>query len=111
MGDKWYDVNKVFAIVYKHGYVPLIKPQRTRDSGHWRKKARKVYNREQRKYRHRGRGESPFGSLTNAFGDRLKTRLTETTYRRSLARVIVYQTKIYIRATYNGYSSIIWLNT
>ncbi|MEM5812539.1 MAG: hypothetical protein QW286_02360, partial [Candidatus Aenigmatarchaeota archaeon] len=107
---KWYDVNKVFAIVYKHGYIPLIKPQRARGKGHWRRKARKIYSKEWRKYRHRGRGESPFGSLTNAFGDRLKTRLVETTYKRSLARVIVYQAKIYIRATYKGCSFIIWLN-
>lgn len=102
MGDKWYDVNGVYRIVYRNGYTPLIKPQRSRGSGHWRRKARKVFDREWRRYRHRGRGESPFGSLTNAFGDRLNTRGRRTTYVRSAARVVAYQVKIYIRATASG---------
>lgn len=109
MGDKWYDVNGVFRVVYEHDYTPLIKPQRTRCSGHWRRKGRKVYNLQWRRYRHRGRGESVFGSLTNAFGDRLHTRLIETTYIRSLLRVLAYQVKIYIRATCDG-SVIYWMN-
>jgi len=36
----------------KHGYTPIIKAQRTRCSGHWRKKARIVYDK--RIYRQRG---------------------------------------------------------
>lgn len=107
MGDKWYDVNKVFKEIYDVGYTPLISPQRTRDSGHWRGKGRKVYSKEKKTYRQRGRGESPFGSLTNEFGDRLDTRLDETTYIRSIARVISYQIKIVIRATYS--EPTIWL--
>lgn len=109
MGDRWYDVNSVFWMIYRHGYTPLIKPQRTRCKGRWRRKGRKVYAKEWRTYRQRGRGESPFGSLTNAFGDRLPTRLNETTYVRSVARVIAYQVKIYIRATLSG-GVIIWVN-
>lgn len=33
MGDRRYDVNKVFGMAYKSGYVILIKPQRTRGKG------------------------------------------------------------------------------
>ena len=110
MGEKWYDVNGVYRIVYKNSYTPLIKPNRNRGSGCWRRKARKVYNWEWRRYRQRGRGESVFGSLTNAFGDRLNTRMKKTTYVRSVARVIAYQVKIYIRATGNG-SVIWWVNS
>jgi hypothetical protein len=106
MADKWYDVNGVFRVLYNHGYTPLIKPQRTRCSGHWRRKGRKVYGLQWRKYRHRGRGESVFGSLTNAYGDRLNTRTRITTYTRSCARVMAYQVKIYIRAIDNG--SVMW---
>jgi len=106
MGDKWYDVNGVFRIVYKSGYTPLIKPQRTRGSGRWRRRGRRAFDMEWRTYRQRGRGESPFGSLTNAFGDRLHTRMDETTYTRCAARVIAYQIKIYIRATGKGIVSI-----
>lgn len=101
MGDKWYDVNGVFRIALKNGYEPLISPQRTRDSGYWRKLGRKIYTKNKKKYRQRGRGESVFGSLTNEFGDRLNTRLNKTTYLRSVARVIAYQVKIFIRATHN----------
>ena len=109
MGDRWYDVNGVFRAVYEHGYTPLIKPQRMRCSGHWRRKGRKVYDLQWRMYRHRGRGESVFGSLTNAYGDRLNSRMDITTYTRSCARVIAYQVKIYIRAIDNG-SVMCWMN-
>jgi hypothetical protein len=95
MADKWYDVNGIFRIVYKEGYTPIISPQRTRCSGHWRRKARKDYDK--RRYRQRGRGESVFGSLTNWLGDRLHTRKRATTYLRSCARVLCYQVKILIR--------------
>jgi hypothetical protein len=67
MADKWYDVNTVFRIAYMNGYVPLIGPQRTRCSGYWRRKGRKVYNRQWVSYRQRGRGESVFGSLTTGW--------------------------------------------
>lgn len=100
MGDKWYDVNGVFRIAFKNGYDPLISPQRTRDSGHWRKLGRKIYRHNKKTYKQRGRGESVFGSLTNGFGDRLDTRLDKTTYVRSIARIVAYQVRIFIRATY-----------
>ncbi len=109
MGDKWYDVNGVYKLVYKHGYTPLISPQRNRGSGHWRRKARKVYNMQWRRYRQRGRGESIFGSLTNAYGDRMNTRRKRTVFVRSCLRVISYQAKIYIRATCRG-NMVIWVN-
>ena len=106
MGDAWYDVNRVYRIIYRHGYTPLVSPNKDRDSGCWRRKARKVYSREWRRYRQRGRGESVFGSLTNAFGDRLHTRLKETTYIRSAARVVAYQVRIYIRARHGSCSCV-----
>lgn len=110
MGDAWYDVNKVFRDVFRQGYVPLICPNRNRDSGWWRKTARKVYAKNRMAYRQRGRGESVFGSLTNAFGGRLDTRLSKTAYIRSAARVIAYQVRILIRA--NGdYHLIVLLNS
>lgn len=110
MGDKWYDVNGVFRIAFKNGYEPLISPQRTRDSGYWRKRGRKIYAKNKETYKQRGRGESVFGSLTNEFGDRLDTRLKKTTYVRSLARIITYQTKIFIRATYSSVSTVMLVN-
>jgi len=103
MADKWYDVNWIYRIIYKNGYIPLISPQRTRGRGYWRRKGRKVYSREWRRYRQRGRGESIFGSLTNWFGDRLHTRMERTTYVRICARILCYQVKLLIR-TGNGHS-------
>ncbi len=46
--------------------------------------------RERETYRQRDREESTFGYLSNAFGDRLYTRLNETTYLRSAARVVAH---------------------
>lgn len=109
MGDKWYDVNGVFRILYREGYVPIISPQRTRCSGHWRRRARKDYNKK--RYGQRGRGESVFGSLTNWLGDRLHTRKRVTTYLRSCARVLCYQVKILIRAGNNVCCMVIWMNS
>jgi len=79
----------------KHGYTPIIKAQRTRCSGHWRKKARIVYDK--RIYRQRGRGESIFGSLTNEFGDRLKSVRADVTMIRIACRFIVYMVKLIMR--------------
>ena len=111
MADKWYDVNGVFRIAYKNGYEPLISPQRTRGRGYWRKKGRKVYRMEWRRYRQRGRGESVFGSLTNWLGDRLHTRKRITTYLRSCVRVLCYQVRILIRAGNDVCCQIIWMNS
>ncbi len=98
MGDKWYDVNGVFRMVFGNGYTPLISPQRMRGRGYWRRKARKIYDIHWMRYRQRGRGESVFGSLTVWFGDRLHTRKQRTTYLRICARVLGYQVRILIRA-------------
>ena len=48
-------------------------------------------------YRQRGRGESVFGSLTNEFGDRLKTVLWETSVTRIGCRFVVYLVKLLMR--------------
>jgi hypothetical protein len=109
MGDKWYDVNGVFIIAYKNGYTPIISPQKRRNSGHWRRRGRKDYDKS--KYRQRGRGESPFGSLTNWLGDRLHTRKRVTTYLRSCARVLCYQVKILIRSGNGACCMVIWANS
>ena len=97
LADRWYDVNDVFRTIYRKGYIPLIKPQRTRGRGYWRRKGRGVYSREWRMYRQRGRGESVFGSLTNEFGDRLKTVLWETSVTRIGCRFVVYLVKLLMR--------------
>jgi len=110
MADAWYDVNKVFKVIEEHGYVPLVNPNKDRNKGYWRRRARKVFALYWRTYRQRGRGESVFGSLTNAFGDRMHTRLHGTTYIRSCARVLAYQVKLYIRATHCG-ELVIWANS
>ena len=64
-----------------------------------RKKVRKLYNMpvNRRGYRHRSRGESLFGSLTNEFGDRFHVRNAQTMRARILGRIISYQIKLLIR--------------
>jgi len=96
--DSWYDQNKTFKALIENGYTPIIKPNKDRWKGYWRHKARKFWNPINKlKYRQRGRGESCFGSLTNEFGDRLKTSRIDTSITRIGARIIAYLTKIYIR--------------
>ncbi|MEK6872245.1 MAG: hypothetical protein AABX16_05055, partial [Nanoarchaeota archaeon] len=67
--------------------------------GYWRKKARKLYRMpaNRRGYRHRGRGESVFGSLTNEFGDRFHARNEQAMQARIVGRIISYQIKLLIR--------------
>jgi hypothetical protein len=65
--------------------------------GYYRRVCRRVFDIIGDNYRHRGRGESTFGSLTNQYGDRLKTRRLDTTATRILARPIAHTTKIPIR--------------
>jgi hypothetical protein len=98
MCDRWYDDNKAMGIMFESGYIPIIKPNSSRYHGHWRRKARKLYYRDEIHYRQRGRGESPYGSLTNYYGDRLHTRLPITTRTRIAARIVGYLIKLYIRA-------------
>jgi len=102
LADAWYDDNKSMGIMFERGYKPLVCPNKNRSKGYWRRKARKLYNTivGRMAYRQRGRGESLFGSLTNAFGDRLHTRRWDTSRTRISARVIAYQVKIYIRTLF-----------
>jgi len=97
--DAWYDDNKALRTMFKRGYTPYVSPNTGRWRGRWRHKARKLYMHPlgRQKYRQRGRGESPFGSLTNEFGDRLRTSRNDTTVIRIGCRIIAYQLKIYIR--------------
>lgn len=98
--DAWYDENKAIGVMFKKGYVPVVCPNKMRSKGHFRKRARKIYNQPIHKlgYRQRGRGESPFGSLTNWQGDRLHARTTTAMQTRIAARVLGYQIRILIRA-------------
>ena len=98
-GDAWYDDNKTIGILFGKGYIPIICPNKNRWHGYYRKKARKLYRSIKNRlgYRQRGRGESIFGSLTNEYGDRIKTLTKIATQTRSIARVIVHQVKLIIR--------------
>ena len=97
LGDRWYDDNKSFGVMFKAGYNPIVKPNRNRFSGYWRRRARKVY--DYYRYKQRSRGESFYGTLTNTYGDRLKTTLPETTRTRIASRVLCSLMKLYIRAS------------
>lgn len=99
LADAWYDDNKSIGIMFNKGYKPLVCPNKNRSKGYWRRRSRKLYNNLKGRfaYRQRSRGESLFGSLTNAYGDRLKTSRTDTSNTRIVARIIAYQTKIWMR--------------
>lgn len=99
MADRWYDDNKAIQAMYEAGYQPIVKPNSGRYRGHYRRKARKAYYSDEIHYRQRGRGESPYGSLTNSYGNRLNTRLKTTTRTRIAARITNYLVKLYIRAS------------
>jgi len=45
-------------------------------------------------YRHRGLGESTFGSITNQYGGRLKTKKTDTITSRISARLTAHTKRI-----------------
>ena len=97
--DAGYDDNKTIRVMFKKGYYPIVCPNKNRWRGYWRKKARKIYRMpiNRRGYRHRGRGESIFGSLTNEFGDRLHARNEQSLQARVIGRIISYQIKLLIR--------------
>lgn len=97
--DAWYDDNESMGIMFRRGYIPYVSPNTGRWRGHWRHKARRLYMHPfgRQKYRQRGCGESPYGSLTDEFGDRLKTRRIDATITRIGARIITYLVKIYMR--------------
>ncbi len=98
--DAGYDDNKTIGILFKKGYVPVVCPNKNRWRGHYRKRARKIYQQpiHRRGYRQRGRGESVFSSLTNEFGDRFNSRNELSTQTRIVSRLIVYQIKLLIRS-------------
>ena len=94
--------------MFKKGYIPIVCPNKNRWRGQWRHEARELYSlRENRLgYRQRGRGESPFGSLTNCYGDRLHARKKTVMQTRIAARVLCYQVKLLIR-TINAIKALI----
>lgn len=97
--DAGYDDNKSIGIMFNKGYEPVVCPNKQRRKGYFRRKARKIYNKFTNRlgYRQRGRGESCFGSLTNKFGDRLKTINNQATRTRITSRVVSYQIKLLMR--------------
>jgi len=84
-------------IYSQRGYIPLDKPNSRRYRGYPRRPCRRIFDIIGDNYRHRGRGESTFRSLTNQYGDRLKTRRRDTTATRIPARLTANTTKILIR--------------
>ena len=95
--DAWYDDRKTFEVLFKKGYIPVVCPNKTRYRGYYRRIARQIYKEKRMAYRQRGRGESPFGSLTNEFGDRLKAINVGSMQVRILARIVSYQIKLLVR--------------
>ncbi|MGC8832374.1 MAG: hypothetical protein ACP5PQ_07325, partial [Thermoproteota archaeon] len=90
--------NKTIGLIYEAGLVPIARPCENRYKGYWRRKARKLWDDGgSLVYKQRGRGESPFGSLTNLFGDRLKTVLRVTSYVRIGLRVVGHQLRVLTR--------------
>lgn len=112
LADAWYDDNDSLGIMFKFGYSPIVKTNKQRWRGYWRKKARKLYKHPigKQKYRNRGRGESIFGSLTDEYGDRLKTSRIDTSEIRIGSKIIAYQIKILMRINFCSIeiSVIIW---
>lgn len=99
--DAGYDDNTSIGIMFEREYIPIVCPNKNRWKGYHRKKARKLYRMIKNRlgYRQRGRGESPFGSLTNAYGDRIKTLSSEATITRIASRVLCYQVRLLMRIT------------
>jgi len=97
MMDRYYDVEDAMEIYSQRGYIPFVKPNSRRYRGYHRRICRRIFDIIGDNYRHRGRDESTFRSLTNQYGERLKTRRTDTTATRILARLTAHTTKILIR--------------
>lgn len=104
LADPWYDSNHLLKSAFKAGYQPIIKPNKDRARGYWRRKARKLWNdpkiKLEERYRRRSIGEGCFGSLTNWLGDRLKSSLIATTITRIGARILAYLARIWIRMNF-----------
>ena len=73
--NTFYDNNLILKQMFKAGYIPIVKPNKSRNRKYWRRKARKIWNNLKDKYKQRWIGESIFGTLTNWLGDRLRTSL------------------------------------
>ena len=99
--DAWFDDNDTMGVLFSKGYTPIICPNKNRWRGYYRKKARKLYRMFKNRlgYRQRGRGESLFGSLTDAYGDRLKAINSIAMKVRIASRMLTYQIKLLLRAT------------
>lgn len=85
-------------MIYDNGYVPIVRPNSGRYRGYWRR-SRALFEILGDNYRLRWRGESPFGSIINKYGDRLKTIRKDTTAVRAISRLIAHITRIYLRIT------------
>jgi len=104
LADAWYDSNEALGLMVRLGYKPIVRPNKERLDGYFRRRVRRFYRNPigRQKYRQRGRGESLFGSLTNEFGDRLLTRRIDTSQVRIGCRIISYQLKILMRIGFYG---------
>ena len=91
--DNWHSLNNIV----KKNYIPIVKPTKKNPRGFGARIRDKEFSEEI--YKKRGIGEGIFAALSNQFGDRLKTKLPETTNSRILARCIIYSAKIYLRLT------------
>lgn len=99
LADAWYDSNDALGSMVRLGYKPIVKPNKERTDGYFRRKVRRFYRHPigRQKYKQRGRGESIFGSLTDDYGDRLKTMRIDTSEIRIGCRIVSYQIKILMR--------------
>ena len=107
LADAWFDERKTIEFLFKKGYIPLICPNKRRSKGYYRKLSRIFYKQRREIYKQRGRGESPFGSLTNEFGDRFKAIDENCMQVRILGRIISYQIKLLIRCNDQIISSML----
>lgn len=55
--DAWYDDNKALGVMFEKGYVPVVCPNKNRWRGHYRKRARKIYNQPVHKLGYRREAE------------------------------------------------------
>ena len=89
--DNWHTLNNLV----KKNYLPMVKMTKRNPRGFGARIRNKIFSKDI--YRKRSIGEGIFAALSNQFGDRLKTKLIETTASRVLSRCIIYSSKIYLR--------------
>ena len=95
LADGAYDGWHILNTVVKKNYLPMIKITKKNPRGFGARIRDNIFSKEI--YRKRGIGEGIFAALSNQFGDRLKTKLPETTSTRILSRCLIYSAKIYLR--------------